>query len=750
VTLAGTGGVGKTRLSIAVAEQVAGRSAEGVWFADLAPLSDPLQITPTILRLFDLREDSHCTPEETLVRALSSRTLLLVLDNCEHLLEACAALTHRLLTTCPGLRVLATSREALGLTGEHLYRVPSLSLPPGLAGVEKEASSLLEYAAVRLFVERARQASPAFRLTRSNAGLVVQVCHRLDGIPLALEMAAARVKSLSMAQIAARLEDRFHLLTGGSRAALPRQRTLQAAIDWSYDLLSAAERALFRRLSVFTGGLSLEAAVAVCAGADVEVWEVLDQLTSLVDKSLVVFEESAEGTSRYRLLETLRQYGGERLAESGETEALRSQHRDFFLRWAEEAEVHFYGPEQSAWYATVENDLDNLRAALEWCQKRREAERALRLNGALSPFWDVRGYYKEGLAHQIAALSLAGAAGTEVRARVLLAAGQLSVRQGDYAGDYAAARSLLEECLAIQQETGNRRGIIGPLAELANVAFHLGDHRLARARCEESLVIAQELGERRSAIGAFNMLGHLALGEGDHARARSFYAECLAISREAGDTRGIAGSLRGLGNVTYAQGDYAQARALLEECLEISRELGDKFGIAACLVNLGALAWRQGDYGRVRSFCEESVAIYQEVGDKISALHTLGVFGHIARAEGDYGRASALYQESLALRRELGDTHSIVQSLEDFAALAGRQGLPERAARLLGAAEALCRTLGRTPPAGVPEEYTRAVDTARAALGDTAFTEAWEEGRAMTMDQMVATMMEPPDGSPPG
>lgn len=694
VTLVGTGGVGKTRLSLAVAERVIAQFPDGVWFVDLAPLSDSALLAQTLLRTLDLHEESSRTPEETLEQALSSRIMLLVMDNCEHLVEACTSLTHRLLSTCSDLRVLATSREALGLTDEYLYRVPSLALPPqGQPNVEKATSSLLEYEAVRLFVERARQANTSFQLNRSNAGAVVQICQRLDGIPLAIEMATARVKSLSVAHIAARLEDRFHLLTGGSRAALPRQRTLQATIDWSYDLLSEAERALFRRLCVFAGGWSLEAAEAVCAGAGVEAGEVLNVLIHLVEKSLVIFEEPVEGRARYHMLESLRQYGVERLAEAGETEALNHRHRDFFLQWVEEVEPHFYGPEQSTWYATVEKEYANLRVALESYQKEEAADRALRLTGALSAFWDVRGYFKEGLSHQITALSLAGAVGTKARARVLLAAGQLSVRQSDH----ALARTLIEECLMIRRELGDKHGVVGALNECASVALHLGHHGLVRSHCEESLLISQELGDKRGTIGAFNILGQLSIHEGDHALARSCFEKCLAIQRELRDPRGIAGSLGGLATAAYALGDYAQARA----------------------------------------FCEESLEISQQLGDKLAIEHTFFTLGNVACADGDYGRASTWYKECLALRWELRNLFHIVQSLADFANLAGRQGQHERAARLLGAAKALCQTLGISPPVADSEEYARTIDTAGVALDKEAITAAWEKGRAMSLEQMV-------------
>ena len=731
VTLVGTGGVGKTRLSLAVAEQMVPQFADGVWFVDLAPVSDPNLLAQTVLRTLSLREIPHGTAEETLEQALSSRMLLLVLDNCEHLLEACGSLTHRLLSASPGLRALATSREALGLTGEQIYRVPSLSLPPlDQIDREKSASSLLEYGAAQLFVERARQANPSFRLSRDNAVLIAQTCHRLDGIPLAMEMAAARVKSLSIAQIAARLDDRFHLLTGGSRAALPRQRTLQAAVDWSCDLLTHPERVLFRRLSVFAGRWSLEAAEAVCAAsgkrkkgdgkgnhedsaepqgdanAQAETLlpsGVLDILTALVEKSLVVFEEAMDGAARYHLLETMREYGRERLAEAGEAEALRNRHCDFYLQLAEEIEPRLYGPEQGVWYDCLEREYNNLRAALEWCHREANGDRALRFAIALSAFWDVRGYFKEGQAHQVAALARESSLGAAARARALLSAGQLCCRQSDF----VQGHSFLEECLAIQRALGNGTGIAGALNDLAHVALHQSDYDRGNLLGEESLAISQGLGDIPGSIGALNVLGHLARHQGDLARAGSHYEACLTIQRELGDTRGIAGSLYSLGEVACNQGRFAQARALCEEGLRIQRELGEKMGI----------------------------------------IHSLGMLGRVTEEMGDYAQASALYRESLALRRELGDIHLIAGSLEVFAGLAGRQGrspnaedpgsLMERSARLLGAAEKLCQMRGGSPPASNSEEYALTVATVRAMLGEEAFVAAWEKGRAMSLEQMV-------------
>jgi non-specific serine/threonine protein kinase len=676
VTLVGTGGVGKTRLAIAAAERVINRFPEGVWFVDLASLSDPALVVHAALRMLDLKEAAHCTPEETLERALSSRTLLLVLDNCEHLLSVCAAFTHRLLSACSGLRALATSREALGLTGEHLYRVPSLSLPPmGQAEVEKEASSLLEYAAVRLFVERARLSSAAFRLTRSNAGAVVQICQRLDGIPLALEMAAARVRALSVAQIAVRLEDRFALLTGGSRAALPRQRTLQAAIDWSYDLLREEERLLLRRLSVFAGGWSLEAAEAVCAGGGIRDGEILDILTHLVEKSLVVFEEAVEGVERYRLLETMqqrnaerqaqagearyrlletvRQYAHDRLRESEDGQAVRGRHRDYFTDFAEEARSRLTGSGQLAWSQRLEVEHDNLRSAIEWCRDDPEGmEAGLRLTSAMGWFWVTNGYLKEGRQHLAEALARDSRSRTKARGEALMDAALLACHMTDY----AAAQPLYEECLAIRRELRDRSGIAETLTALGLVKHEQGDHATALAYLEERLAIQQDVGDRRHSANTLYWLGRVTEAQGDLAKARRYLEAAYAIDLEAGHRAGHA--QWALGDVLCLQGEYVAARTLLIESLQAGWELGDK---VLAMSALECLAW-----------------------------------------------------------------------------LAHSQGQSERAARLYGAADVLRAAFGYTLSPSDQNKHAARTAAVRAALGEEGFAAAWEKGRAMSLEQMVA------------
>jgi predicted ATPase/class 3 adenylate cyclase len=606
LTLTGSGGCGKTRLALQVAAEVLETYAEGVWLVELAALADPALVPQTVATALGLREEPGRPLTATLADYLRARSLLLVLDNCEHLLAASAQLTDTLLRAAPHLRVLTSSREGLGIAGELTYRVPSLSLPDPRS--VPLAERLAEYEAVRLFLDRARFSRPGFSLTRENAAAVAQVCQRLDGIPLAIELAAARVKALSVEQIAARLDDRFRLLTGGSRTALPRQQTLRALIDWSYDLLFEPERTLLRRLSVFAGGWTLEAAEAVCTSKDLEAWEVLDLLTTLVEKSLVVYEEQDE--PRYRLLETVRQYARDRLLEAGEGEAVRQRHLRFFLRWAEEVEPKLRS-EQVAWLERLEKEHDNLRTALEWCNTGENGgEARLRLASAMFGFWWMRGHLSEGREQFADALSGTEVLGpTAARATALNLAGRLL----RLFGDYAAARALHEEALAISRTLVDMKGIASSLDQLGTVAHY----------------------------------------EGNYGSARLLLEEGLSIWRELGDRQGIAGSLLSLGTLAYLQGDYGPARALLEESLAFFREVNNKGNVAYLLNFLGNVARAEGNYPLARSFYEEDLALVRELGHKFGMQGVLDAFAQLAAAEGQPKRAARLMGAAEALREAL-------------------------------------------------------------------------------------------------
>jgi predicted ATPase/Tfp pilus assembly protein PilF len=686
LTLTGAGGTGKTRLALQVAGELVAEYPDGVWLVELASLADPALVPQEVARALEVREEPGRPLIETLLGALRPRELLLVLDNCEHLVDACAELAHTLLRASPGVRLLATSRQALGVPGESLFRVPSLSAP---APPPPPVEQLTQYEAVRLFIDRAQLSQPSFAVTSANAPAVAEICHRLDGIPLAIELAAARVKLLSPEQIRTRLEDRFRLLTGGSRAVLPRHQTLQAALDWSYELLTAGEQALLRRLSVFVGGFSLEAAEAVCGGDEIDAYEVLDRLGQLVDKSLVqVDEPGSEG--RYRMAETVRQYGLVKLRAAGEEAALRERHRDWYLALAEQAEPELEGPRQAEWLARLEAEHDNLRAALAWCVGRSEAVAGARLGWALGRFWYVRGHWSEGREQLASLLALPGMARTVERDRALHWAVTLAIQQGDC----PAAWALAEESLVIQRELGDQQGIAKSLGSLALAATHQGEYETARALYEEGLAIVRQLGDQQEIAEALSGLATVAHFQGENEAARGLYKECLAIQRQLGNKRKIAYSLNNLGTVAYVQGDYEAARALYKECLAIDREVSGQQAIYYSLLNLGSVAADQGDYEVARALYEESLAICRQLGDQQGIAVSLLNLGEVAKNQRKYEEARALYEESLAIHGQLGNQHSVALSLLSLGEVANDQREYEEARALYEESLEICRQLG--------------------------------------------------------
>jgi predicted ATPase len=614
LTLTGAAGCGKTRLSLQVAAELVGSYADGVWMVELAALTDPDLVPQGIATGLGLKEELNRSLAQTLTAYLKSKHLLLLLDNAEHLLAACAKLAELVLLQSAQVTVLATSREALGITGELAYRVPSLSIFDPKRDATPE--SLSEYESAQLFIERALFRNPQFAVNRENAPALASVCYRLDGMPLAIELAAARMRSMSLEELNRRLDHRFGLLTGGSRTAMPRAQTLRSAIDWSYDLLNDSEQALFRRFSVFAGGWTLEAVQAFAGDGDgdgdgVDKDTVLDLLTSLVDKSLVVAEHRKRAT-RYRLLETMRAYARDRLRESGEEAEWKSRHLAYFVALAEEAEPQLTGADQEEWLDGLETEHDNLRSALAWSSAAGgDAAVGLRLAGALSWFWYVRGYLGEG--RGCLSGSLAAARDVQpaaARAKALHGAGVLASEQGDF----PAARALHEESLAIRRELGDRRGIAVSLSNLA--------------------VVAQE--------------------QGDYAAGRVLRQESLALFRELGDRRGVAALLSNLGVVAHDQGDYATARALREESLAIRRQLGDRLGIAISLNNSGLEACEQGECAAAQEFYGEALAIRCELGDRRGIAASLDGLANVAFALAEPHRAARCWGAAERLREEIG------------------------------------------------------------------------------------------------
>jgi predicted ATPase/DNA-binding SARP family transcriptional activator/Tfp pilus assembly protein PilF len=721
VTLTGVGGIGKTRLAVAVAAEIVKEYADGVWLVALEALSEGRLVAPQIASVLGVKEEPGRELSQSLIDHLRTKRLLLVLDNCEHLLEASAQVAAHLLQECVGMRILATSREALGITGETAWPVPALAVPDPQhlpQGRTTLLGVLMGYESVQLFVERAQFVQKTFALCGNNARTVAQICSQLEGIPLAIELAAARIRAMTVEQISLRLHDKLELLTGGSRTAQSRQQTLRATLDWSYALLNESERSLLRRLSVFVGGWSLEAAERVCVGEDGAEGQVLDLLTSLVEKSLVTFEERGQAEGRYHLLEMVRQYAAERLQASGEAEQVKRRHQDWYLSFAEQAEPALKTGEQEVWLTRLESEHGNMRAALAWSLKTRvEGERKgeeaqplssipLRFCSALQRFWYMRAHLAEGRAWCERALQAEGAQErTGARAKVLNGTGILVWMQSDYTtarayfeesleiereigdrlgiasslnsmgnvahvqGDYSAARTYFEESMAIRREIEDRQGIATSLNNLGNVAVNQGDYIAAQAHYEESLAIRREIGDRQDIAMSFNNLGILALHQGDYVAAQAHYEESLAIRREIGDRKGIAASLDNLGGVAHALGDNVAARAHHEESLEIRWEIEDRSGIAITLNNLGNVIGDQGDYVTALAHYEKSLAINRQIGNRRGIANSLGNLGNVTRYQRDYSAAQAYQGESLAIQREIGDRSGIVSSLDAFAAL---------------------------------------------------------------------------------
>jgi predicted ATPase/DNA-binding XRE family transcriptional regulator len=696
LTLTGVGGCGKTRLALEVCRLVYDTYPDGVWLVELASITDPALIPQAVATAVGVRE----TPAQSLLTTLSTtlepRQTLLVLDNCEHLLDACAHLANTLLLACPRLQILATSREALGVAGEVSRRVPSLQVPPPESPPTAEAVG--RYAAVQLFVERARAVQPTFAIAERTAATIGQVCQRLDGIPLALELAAALLRGLSVDDLATRLDQRFQLLTGGNRAALPRQQTLRATIDWSYGLLTEAERALFARLAVFAGSWDLEAAEAVCAGDGVDREEVVQLLLHLVDKSLVAAEEQVVG-KRYRLLDTLRQYARETLLARGESEHVHGRHANYYATLADTAEPELDQPRQAAWIDRLALEQSEFRAAVEWLVARGAVQQALQLAGVMSRFWEVRGQLREGRARLAGLLALPGAsARTVARAKVLDGAAVLAL----YQFDIPTARALFKESLALYREHHQLRGVSWVLIHLGWLCHDLGRPRAAQRFLQEALALCRQVDDRRGVARCLTILGMLAFDELDLRIARSMYEESLALNREVGDRWGTAWTLLNFGRVRLAEAelglaDTSAAQGLLEESVTIWREIGERRHLAFASADLAvSVAW-QGDLALARTHLEEALSTFAELQDKA-------------------GNWSALFSCSRLLATD---------------------GQYEQSARLLGAARAGQFVAGR-PIACFSVLAEHRLESLRRIVGPELVATAFAQGAAMSLDEAVA------------
>jgi predicted ATPase len=786
-----------------VAAELLDEFSGGAWFANLAPIgvTDTGMVTCTIAQVLGVKESGGRLLMDSLKEYVREKELLLLLDNFEQVVEARSQVAE-LVMAAPRLKVLVTSRLPLQVRGEREWPVPPLALPDtnNLPPIER----LTQYESVRLFIERAASIKADFEVTNDNAPAIAEICARLDGLPLAIELAAARIRLLTPQTMLPRLHSRLKLLSGGLKDLPARQQTLRSTIEWSHDLLSDQEKTLFRRLSVFQRGRTLEAIEAVCVPQTIDdsslnnlrgtlvtasnshSVDILPHVESLIAQNLLRQEEGVSGESRFTMLETIQEYALEKLDESGEAGEIRRRHALYFMALAEEAETHLTDAGQREWTDRLEYELDNMWAVLRWARERGyqgdkvAVDIALRLGGALRRWWMVRGYFSQAREELDGLLSIAATLGCsgEGMAKALNSAGTLAWSQGDYPaaraaleqallfgreagaksaiaitlnglgiiasdqGDYTLARSFSEEGLALVRELGDKRAIAIEIHNLENLARSQGDYEAARSLFEEKVSLLREARDKQSSAWILSDLSGVAYSEGDNDAAYTLARQGLALHRELGENRSVAKSLNFLGVIALTKGDYDAARAYSEEALEIYRKLGDKQGIADSYTRLGDVAWYEGEYDNAHALYQDGLILRRELGEKRYVAISLNNLALTALMQGDYELAWSLCEESLIMRRDLGDKLGIAYSLGGLGTIAVSMGHPQRGARLLGAAEALLKVLEGVKDVESPLPYDQGIASTHAQSGQDDFEHDWGGGRAMSMEEAIAYALE--------
>jgi len=721
ITLAGSGGVGKTRLAIKVSEQALANYADGVWLVELAPIFDPLLVARTTAMAIGLHDDPQRPIMERLCDYLHEKEMLFILDNCEHLLDACAQLVNTLLKSCPGLKILATSREPLGITGEAIYRVPSLGLPDA----QQVLNTFRNFEAVKLFEERAQLVQTDFSLTMENAPSVAQICSRLDGIPLAIELAAAKVNLLSTKEIAGQLETSFNLLTNGSRTALPRQQTIHASIEWSWNLLSNEERILMRQLSVFAGGWTLESAQAVCDG------EVVGLINSLVKKSLIVLNQLSGSTRRYRFHEMIRQYARQSLLESDEEKDIRTRHLQYFLQLSEEAEPGLRGPTQTQWLSHLNDERDNIRAALGWAIQT-DIEAGLYITGRLYRFWE-RSEMQEA-SHWLAEFieNPESKMYSHARAKALHAQGWILI----WMEQLGQARLPAEECFDLFEKCGDRAGKIDGLI-LLGYTLHFNQDQ-GMEMLQQAHILARSLGDTWRQARALHNLGGISIGD----RRLSYYEQAIMLFRQCGDWDSLLSLLSIFGYFALLNGNVELAQQSLDEAVQLSNQSNDKDAKSVLLQSLGAMAFRQEDYRKAYGYYQEALDNWDELGTRMNALWCRTFLGYIALHEGNLPETRLIFEETIQQFQRDQNIDGVLFTLEGMAGLHIATGRPELAARLIGWADATRERIGDTRPKLEQADIDKDISAIVVKIGNTAFEEAHDLSEDMTLDEAVALALE--------
>ena len=746
LTLTGAPGIGKTRLALQVASRLVEHFDDGVFMVELAPVSDPELVISTMAQTLGVREIGGQALEESLRQHLQGRRMLLVLDNFEQVLDAAPALT-RLMEASPWLKVLATSREALHVRGERRFPVPPLAVPE-LAQIE-DVQALGANPSVELFVERAQSVQPGFTLTQENARDVASICARLEGLPLAIELAAARARLLTPGAMLARLEHRLSVLAGGARDLPERQRTLRSTIEWSYNLLSDNEQKLFRGLSVFVGGCTLEAVEALFSpDAELKI-DVSDGLGSLIDKSLVSIREGVGREPRFTMLEMIGEYAFERLKESTETQVVQERHARYFLRLAEEAEPELRGPQQMAWLDRLEMEHDNMRAALRWALENKAGEIGLCLVGALRWFWTLRSHHTESLRWGKAVLAMPAAQGrSATRAKALWSSGGHAWMLGD-----PEARPILEESVSIWREIGDKCGLGNSLFMLGMTMLQQGQPEVALSLELESIDLLRAAGDKSGLTLVLGAVVHTMMTldpsevhgfRGDYKEFRALLEESTRLSRELEDKWSLALNLRNLGWLAMREGDYEEARPLMEESLALQWEMGSKHEAAATLSDLGQLAQLDGDLEKALELYERSLDVFRECAAPYDMVMSMVSIGSVALLMGNIRSSAEVLIKALTTVKELGGSaRYALMTLEAVGWLMVEIGQPARAAVLMSAVQALYKANPFPRRGLVPRrtlaliEQKRYLEIARAQVDEATWEEMWAKGETMTIEEAL-------------
>ncbi|HAY34759.1 MAG TPA: hypothetical protein DCY06_11575 [Bacteroidetes bacterium] len=724
LTLIGTGGGGKTRLAMQTGADMIDEFVNGVFIAELAPVTNPELIAPAILNSLGLKEEQNKTPEETVTDFLKGKELLLILDNCEHLVHECAVLSNNLLSNCEKLKLIVTSREALNCTGEQIYRLPSMSLPELTAEITPE--KLVKYESVRLFIERALSVSPDFRVNEKNAHALAKICSRLDGIPLAIELAAARVKILTIEKIFERLNDRFSLLTGGNRTSLPRQQTLKALIDWSYDLLSDNEKILWSRLSVFSGGWTLEAAEEICSDDIISKDEILDLLSQLTEKSIIMYDEENE---RYRILETIKQYGESKLSDKTEMKRIVSGYLDYFFNKAKSLSLG--GADAEYRILKIEADHNNLMSAIESNLSDGDIEKCAALANRLEIFWEIRGYYSAGLRLIELILNNRGGLSENTEARLYSTASTLNRQLGN--NDKSREYSL--KSLELFRKDNDKSELINSIIGLANTEASTGNFDKAEKLYNESLALSREIDYVSGIAFSLNNLGNISLVRGNLDKAEKIILESLEFHKRSGNKRNICFALDSLGNIYMDKENPEKAKYYLNESLEIAREIGDKSGIAFALHNLAAIMFSGGNFDEGLKYNEESLKLRTEIGEKTGIAYSLDNIGRAYLIQKNFSEAQKYFNESLKLRIKSGDMHAILLLFKPYIRIFINSGQNISAVKLLGAVESGIKTLGIAVKSEELTEYEVIKNEIKDNFNTEEFLQYFEEGKRMSIIQ---------------